>query len=171
MGKFKDEHGKSRIKHFFQDSKLVEGIKKVAPELVDGVGDIIAAKTGIKWFDEIGDKIKGSNKINFEDQEKMIELVKEERLRFEAVLADMQDARSMQKEALKQDDLFSKRFVYYFATAFSIITIAIVIMLLFIEVPEKNKTLVDMSLGVLIGTGISGIFNFFYGSSAKEKES
>jgi len=170
MGKYKDKHGESRIKHFFRDSKLVNGIKKFAPNLVDGIGDVIAAKTGIKWFDEIGDKIAKSDKIPPKDKELLLADIEDERLRFMAILADIQDARNMQVEALRQDDKFAKRFIYYFASIFSLITIAVVIALLFVKVPEENKTLVDMSLGVLIGTGITGIFNFFFGSSQKEKE-
>ena len=167
MGKFKDEHGESRIGHFFRESKLVNGIKKIAPELVDGLGDFVAAKTGIEWFDEIGDKISKKQDVPNDVKLNLIDKIREERLRFEAELKDIQSARDMQIAALNQDDKFAKRFIYMFATAFALVTVILVTLLFFVEVPQENKTLVDMSLGVLIGTGLTGIFNFFYGSSHK----
>lgn len=167
MGKFKDENGESRIGKFFRDSKLIDGIKTVAPQLLDGIGDIIAEKTGIEWFDTIGDKISKTEDITPEVKINLIEKIREERLRFEAVLKDVQDARAMQVAALNQDDKFARRFIYYFATAFVGLTITILILLLFVQVPEENKTLIDMGLGVMIGTGVTGVFNFFYGASHK----
>lgn len=43
---------------------------------------------------------------------------------------------------------------------------ALVILLMFLEIPEGNKSIVDMSIGLLIGTGVIGVITFYYGSSA-----
>ena len=45
-------------------------------------------------------------------------------------------------------------------------TFAIMIMLMFIEVPAGNERLFDMLLGVLVSVGFSGAYQFFLGSSA-----
>lgn len=87
-----------------------------------------------------------------------------------AYLADMDSARRMQIEALKQDDLFSKRFVYYFATVWSAFAMLYFTFVTFGTVSQSGQRMADTILGVLIGTVITGFFNFFYGSSARSRE-
>jgi putative flippase GtrA len=41
----------------------------------------------------------------------------------------------------------------------------IIILLMFVEIPEQNKSIVDMAVGFLIGTGIATIINYYFGSS------
>ena len=75
------------------------------------------------------------------------------------------DARDMQKEALKQDDKFSKRFVYYFAGFWSTVCVLYIFFITFISIPENNIRFADTILGFLLGTVIATIINFFLGSS------
>jgi hypothetical protein len=82
-----------------------------------------------------------------------------------AYLADIQSARSTQAIALQQSDLFSKRFVYYFASVWSIFAMVYLLWITFGEVPEDNVRFADTVLGFLLGTVIAGIFTFLYGSS------
>lgn len=82
-----------------------------------------------------------------------------------AYLEDTQSARDMQIEALKQDDLFSKRFVYYFAIFWSIFACIYVGLITFTTVPESNVRFADTVLGFLLGTVIAQIIAFIYGSS------
>jgi hypothetical protein len=84
-----------------------------------------------------------------------------------AYLADVGNARAMQVAALQQDDLFSKRFVYYFAIAWSLFAMLYFAFVTFGTVPESGTRMADTILGVLIGTVITGFFNFFFGSSAR----
>lgn len=83
---------------------------------------------------------------------------------------DLKDARSLQKEALKQDDLFSKRFIYYLASGVFIFSATIVVLLFFKDIPEQNKDVVNFILGVVVGTGLTGIFQYFFGSSKGSKD-
>ena len=85
--------------------------------------------------------------------------------------ADLADARDLQKIALQQDDLFSKRFIYYLAIGVFTFSATVVLLLFWIEIPDKNRDVVNFILGVIIGTGMTGIFNFFYGSSKGSKDS
>lgn len=82
-----------------------------------------------------------------------------------AYLADVDSARRMQMEALKQDDLFAKRFVYWFSIVWSLFAMGFLIAATFADIPEKNIRTVDTVLGFLLGTAISSIFSYFLGTS------
>ena len=76
------------------------------------------------------------------------------------------DARDMQKVALQQGDVFSKRFVYYLTTFWSFITAVYIFMITFVEIPLANVRFSDTVLGFLLGTVIATIMNYFLGSSS-----
>ena len=84
-------------------------------------------------------------------------------------LADVGSSRDMQKAALAQNDPFSKRFVYYFSTFWSLFAAGYLIAITFIDVPDKNIRVVDTVLGFLLGTAIASMFSWFYGSSMNSK--
>ena len=109
----------------------------------------------------------------FQHEEELIKLRQEDdRLKLaetQVFLADVQDARDMQKEALKQDDKFAKRFVYYFAMGWSLFAIVYIIGITFFEIPQESVRFADTILGFVLGTVISTILNFFLGSSASNK--
>jgi len=79
---------------------------------------------------------------------------------------DRADARKMQVAALQSDDKFAKRFVYYFAIAWSAFAFVYIYMITFTVIPENNQRFADIILGFLLGTVLAGMFAFFYGSSA-----
>lgn len=87
----------------------------------------------------------------------------------QAYLGDTQDARHMQIAALQQDDVFSKRFVYFFATAWSAFAMIYLIIVTFVNIPDKNLRMVDTILGFLLGTAVASIFNFFLGTNAQSR--
>lgn len=80
-------------------------------------------------------------------------------------LQDTQNARSMQMEALKQDDVYSKRYVYHLATFSLLITALYIFWITFGTIPDDNVRFADTILGFLLGTVVSTIMNFFYGTS------
>lgn len=88
----------------------------------------------------------------------------------EMYLADKANARDMQKEALKQEDKFSKRFLYYLASAWSIFAMSYITAISFITIPETSIRFVDTITGFLLGTIVSGIIQFFFGSSKGSKD-
>lgn len=79
---------------------------------------------------------------------------------------DRASARDMQKESLKQDDVFSKRFIYYYALGMSGAAILYIGLATFINIPEKNVRFVDTVLGFFLGTLLAAIIQFFFGSSS-----
>jgi hypothetical protein len=86
-----------------------------------------------------------------------------------AYLVDVGNSRDMQKAALAQSDVFSKRYVYYFSTFWSLFAAGYLTAITFIDVPEKNTRVVDTVLGFLLGTAIAAMFSWFYGSSMNSK--
>lgn len=86
-------------------------------------------------------------------------------------LTDAQDARKMQGLALAQDDLFSKRFVYWFAAAWSVYTMFYAMAITFWPpVTEAGKSNSATVLGFLLGTAVGSIFSFLYGSTKGSAE-
>jgi len=86
------------------------------------------------------------------------------------VFEDRANARSMQVAALRQNDLLSKRFVYYFAAFWSITAALYIAFITFGDIPESNVRFADTILGFILGTVIATIIQFFFGSSVGSKE-
>lgn len=104
------------------------------------------------------------------DKERAAAQIEQERLgldRDKAYLGDTQDARHMQASALQQDDLFAKRFIYWFAIGWSVFSMAFFLAITFVDIPKGNIRVVDTILGFLLGTAIASIFNFFLGTTVR----
>lgn len=80
-------------------------------------------------------------------------------------LEDIQDARKMQTEALRSDDVFVRRFVYFLAAFWSVIGAGYVFAITFYPIPEGSERFADTALGFILGTIIAQILGFFFGSS------
>lgn len=86
-----------------------------------------------------------------------------------ATIADLNSARQMQVAALQQSDIFSKRFIYWFASAWSLGVAVYIGCITFLTIPTGNQRFADTILGFLLGTILAGIFQFFFGSSIGSK--
>ena len=84
-----------------------------------------------------------------------------------AYLADLDSARKMQIAALQQDDVFSKRFIYYFTIGWSVFSALYFTATTFLSIPASGQRVSDTILGVLVGTVVTGMFQFFMGSSSR----
>jgi hypothetical protein len=93
-----------------------------------------------------------------------------ERELLQMAYGDTANARNMQVEALRQDDLFAKRFIYVFATFWSIFAAGYIGFITFGTIPEDNQRFADTILGFLLGTVVATILQFFFGSSMGSKE-
>ena len=78
---------------------------------------------------------------------------------------DGENARALQVSALQQEDLFSKRYLYYFSSFWSLFAVTYAFAITFINVPEDGRRFADTILGLLIGTVVSQIFSYFYGTN------
>jgi hypothetical protein len=93
-----------------------------------------------------------------------------ERELIQMVFEDRANARAMQTAALGQNDTFAKRFVYYFATFWSVSSALYIAFITFGEIPEANVRFADTILGFLLGTIVATIVQFFFGSSDSSKQ-
>lgn len=143
-------------------TKLFSGSAK---EVVDSVGGVIDNLITSKEEKEAA-KLAIQQEINRHFESIQANAAKE----LELQLQDKANARGMQVEALKQNDLFSKRFVYYFTAFWSLFSALYLIGTTFMEIPERNSHVVDTTLGFLLGTAIALMFSYFYGTSLKENQ-
>ncbi len=136
---------------------VTNNLPKLAQAVVDKGVDYVSEKTGIELKPDM--PVEDLNKLH--EHEIAWEMLHQK---------DRDSARHMQEVALQQEDTFSKRFIYYFATAWSLFAMTYFAFVTFGTVPESGTRMADTILGVLIGTVITGFFNFFYGSSKSSKD-
>jgi len=86
------------------------------------------------------------------------------------ILKDKQNARSMQMEALRQDDKFSKRYVYFLASFVVLGAFFFGLGLMFYQIPPENKRMVEMFADIFLFSGALTVLNFFFGSSKGSSE-
>ena len=152
---YKEIHGITRV------GSWLKGITgTVAPALLSavGLGDLGTAMGLIKG---------GKSGLSERDAQEALRLI-------DLDYADLKDARDMQVKIAtsKNSTTLAKNFIYYLASGVFIFSAILVFLLFFVEIPESNKDVVNFILGIIIGTGLSQIFQFFFGSSkgSKDKE-
>lgn len=59
----------------------------------------------------------------------------------------------------------TSEFINKFAILWSVFAMGYIIAITFVPIPETSVRFADTVLGFLLGTGVSSIINFFYGSS------
>lgn len=110
--------------------------------------------------------------LDFKKLELELESIKEaNRHQESAVTAQVDEysnSRNLQVEALRQEDKFSKRFIYYFAMFWSAFSVVYLACITFIQIPSANIRFADTIVGFLLGTIIATIIGFFYGNSIKK---
>lgn len=132
-------------------------------DIVDKVIGIAQTVTGSKDPGVALEQLKADSEKLYEFEKLLSEQEHElEKMAYK----DLANARAMQMAALQDDDKFSKRFIYYFATAWSVFAFAFLGLVTFVSVPAANVRVVDTILGFLLGTVLAGMFAFFFGSSA-----
>lgn len=153
-------------------NKLIELIKDAAPVLATAVAgpaggaavSFLAKKFGVEdTVASVAQAIAGDPEAAMKLRQLDFEYTKLEQ-------ADRASAREMQMAALAQADVFSKRFVYYLATFWSVFAVTYILVITLVDIPEKNIRFADTILGFILGTVIATILNFFYGSSRSSQE-
>ena len=84
--------------------------------------------------------------------------------------ANTADARDMQKIALQQSDVFSKRFPMHLTTFWSVAATVYIGFITFSVIPDKNVRFADTILGFILGTVVATLLNFWFGSSIGSKD-
>ena len=144
----------------------------------DKAAEFIEEKTGIKMDgSELSDEqvaklreLEISSKLELERL--ALENKKEDNRSNEVIVnaqvGEYANSRNLQIEALKQDDKFSKRFIYYFAIFWSVFAVVYLTGITFIEIPKENVRFADTTVGFLLGTIVATLIGFFYGNSIKK---
>lgn len=152
---------------------LSKKLPKAAGGIASNVADVVIK--GESPVKAVLDVIRGEGgaELSKEEIAQAVELAEHDHKEYLAEIKDRQDARAMQVENLKYGDRFTKRFVYWYAGAMTFLIFVVLILLFFVEIPSDNKRIIDMIIGGLVTTGLSGIFQYFFGSSegSKNKES
>jgi hypothetical protein len=78
---------------------------------------------------------------------------------------DTEGARNLQGEALRQTDVFAKRFIYYYSGSLTFTTMLYIFLVTFSTVPKENMRLADTILGFLLGSVLATILQFFFGTN------
>jgi len=151
-----------------------QGLPLIANAILSEGKEVIEEKTGVKLDNLTNDALIKLKQYELENERTLMQLRHEDnKLDAElekARLADVGSARSMQMEALKQGDLFSKRFIYWYAIAWTLFAFCYMAAVTFLPIPDKSVRLVDTILGFLLGTALGGILAFFFGSSSGSKQ-
>lgn len=85
-------------------------------------------------------------------------------------LKDRESARAMQIEALKQDDKFSKRFIYYLTAILLSSTVIVSLLPFFVEYPKENLSIITRGTDFLYTISGAQIINFFFGTRIKKSD-
>jgi len=142
------------------------------------VADLIEAQTGIDINDAADNKLTDDQWARLKD----FELQNQAQLlsfRQQADATDLElerlgnadrtNARDFQIKALDSDDVFARRFVYWYAWGVTILTFIFIFCAAFVfdlESKTHAARIVDTVVGFLLGTTLSAVIQYFYGSSA-----
>jgi hypothetical protein len=147
-------------------------LKNVAP----GLATIVAGPLGGMAVKAMADKLGVSDTVEAvtqaiqADPEAAMKLAEIDLKQFQLENEDRASARHMQEVALQQDSWFAKNFLYLFTSVWSVFAMTFFSLASFFTIPEANTRIVDTIIGVLIGTVLTGFFNFFFGSSKGSKD-
>jgi len=145
-------------------------IPKVAGEVVGGLAEVAMGENPVKVVrDRITKQVVENTEIDEETKQDMLQQLDDDLERARLRNQDRADARSMQKTAIIHGNSFTRNFVYYYASALLIIAMGMTFMLFFVEIPERNASIINMAYGVIFTVGLYGSFTFFFGDTEKHK--
>lgn len=142
-------------------SLLSNNLPQVAQAVVNKGLGYVEDKLGIK-IDPTGDGNLTPDQIT----SIRLAAIKHEEFQVEQDNKNTADARDLQKVALQQADILSKQFVYYLATFWSLFSAAYIYLITFYSIPATSVRYSDTILGFLLGTVVSLVLNYFFGSSS-----
>jgi len=147
-------------------------LKNVAPGLATIVAGPLGGMAVKAMADRLGvsDTVEAVTQAIQADPEAAMKLAEIDLKQFQLENEDRASARHMQEVALQQDSWFAKNFLYLFASVWSVFAMTFFSLASFYTIPEANTRIVDTIIGVLIGTVLTGFFNFFFGSSKGSKD-
>jgi hypothetical protein len=153
-------------------NELLKLLGSVAPALATVVAGPLggAAVSAIARRLGVEDTVEAVTQAVAADPDAALKLAQIDLETIKADYANTADARDMQKIALQQSDIFSKRFTMYLTVFWSVAAVAYVGFITFGVIPDKNVRFADTILGFILGTVVATMLNFWFGSSIGSKE-
>ena len=149
--------------------KLLGSVAPALAGIVAGPASSLAVSAIAKVFG-VTDTVEAVTKAISADPDAALKLAQIDLEKLKAEYANTADARDMQKIALQQSDIFSKRFTMYLTVFWSVAAAAYVGFITFGVIPDNNVRFADTILGFILGTVVSTVLNFWFGSSIGSKE-
>ena len=156
---------KGRIKKFLKESKFIEKAKKVAPKILDTIGDI----TGREAFNNLADLIDKDKTIRPLDKQELKQLYDLELKTLELYYEDVQSARNREIEVAKTNSgWLVKNIVPILAASWTLFTFTLYVMALTgnLQAKDTMQTLVINSITNVIML----IIGYYFGSSKGSKD-
>ena len=152
--------------------ELLSLLKGVAPALATAVAGPLggAAVSAIASKFGVTDSVEAVAKAIAGDPQAAQKLTDLELEYAKLDAADRDSARKMQIVALQQENWFAKNFLYLFTSLWSLFAMIYFSFVTFGTIADSGIRMADTILGVLIGTVLTGFFNFFFGSSKGSKD-
>ena len=72
---------------------------------------------------------------------------------------------NLHEQLVKKGDKVAVHFTYWFAWFWGIVSVVYFYMVTFITIPAAGENFANIILGFLLGTAVSTIINYFFGSS------
>ena len=153
-------------------NELLKLLGNIAPALASIVAGPLggAAVSAIASKLGVADTVEAVTQAVAADPDAALKLAQIDLETIKAEYANTADARDMQKIALQQSDVFSKRFTMYLTAFWSVCAATYVGFITFSVIPESNVRFADTILGFILGTVIATMLNFWFGSSIGSKE-
>lgn len=142
MGKFKDQHGKSRVGLFLKDK---------APQILETVGDV----TGIPGLNLLSNLITGDKQLSPEDKNKALELLSID-LQFEQEITKRHEA------DMNSDNWLSK-------SIRPIVLIYMMLLITFMIVMDYFKLPINKEYMSMVENLTMSVFLFYFGARGIEK--
>ena len=149
--------------------KLLGSIAPALAGIVAGPIGGLAVSAIAKQFG-VEDTVEAVTKAIAGDPDAALKLAQIDLDKIKADYANTADARDMQKIALQQSDIFSKRFTMYLTVFWSVCAAVYIGFITFSVIPDTNVRFADTILGFILGTVIATMLNFWFGSSIGSKE-
>ncbi len=172
IGSYLAKNGLDILSGIFKGA-VDEGTKKVASMIEEKTGIDISKAAETQGLSEA--ELVKLKEFELQYQEQLMqhtEAIEQLNLEYEkARFADTANARAMQTEAMKSDDPYIRRFIYHYALLLTVLSFGFLYLVLFNPngiIPDNggNKDLVNTITGFLLGTTMSAVIGFFFGSSS-----
>lgn len=149
---------------------LTQGLNLLANAVMKKGEAFVENATGIKLKETMSDEeLTILRQYEMEHEEELLKLqVEDNQISLElekARLADIDSARNMQKTALQSGNSYAVSFLNSFSIFWCLVGCTYIGFVTFGSVPVENTRFADTILGFILGSIISPILAFYYGSS------